>query len=169
MQEEGAAIFRSRVTIIAGASLVLMVGQGCGWRKAMSFPSPSRQSMVEIWQTRVANQLGTRVQLVSEGNPTVLYETPGKALIYFIHVVWSPDERRVAIVGSGDIRFELAYDLPRRVSIPFDALRQQVADSIAMTYHVPEEQDPIQWAASNRAHLAFLKLHPEFRPKYLGP
>jgi hypothetical protein len=139
---------------------------GCGWQKTMSFPSPSRKAAVEVWQTRFANGQGTKIQLVTANRRTELDSINREALIHFVHVYWSPGEKKVGVLATGLNFSRVAYDLERGKPIPFEQIRKELGQSITETYHVPAGEDPIQWAAMADADIAFFKRHPEIKLTY---
>ena len=145
--------------------LAIALAGGCGWRETMHFESPSGKAVVEIMQTRVANEWGIRVRLLAEEKARVLYERHGETLIYFVHVYWSPDESKVAVLATGSLIFKVAFDLRNDKRLPFEDLRSAVGDSIRKAYHLPVDKDPIYWAASD-GQFAFWKLHPEIKVSY---
>ncbi len=132
----------------------------------MKFPSPSRQRSIEIWQTRIDNSWGFRVVLVSDGRATDLFESRREAVMYFFHVYWQPDEKKVAIVTTGINTWQLAWDVPTRKPISFETVRKAVGKSIDEVYHVPPGQDPIRWSALSEAQSEFFKRHPEIHLTY---
>ena len=132
----------------------------------MTFSSPLRKGAIEIWQTRFANEFGTRVEFVSSQHRTVLYERRGESIIYFVHVSWAPDEMKVGVLATGYAGFGVAFDTKEWKEIPFESIREDLARSIAATYIVPNGDDPIEWAATSDAPIAFLKVHPEVRLSY---
>jgi hypothetical protein len=138
----------------------------CGWQKTMAFPSPSGKATVEVWQTRFANERGTKIELVTLNRVTELDRINRKAIIYFVHVYWSPDEKRVAVLATGYNFSRVAYDLQTNKPIPFEQVQKELGASIAVTYHVPRGEDPIQWAALADAGVAFSKHHPEINLSY---
>jgi len=140
--------------------------QGCGWQRTMTFPSPSRKEAIEVWQKGIANEYGIRVEFVGGQGRTVLHEKRGEAIIYFVHVAWSQDETRVGILGTGSHIFGVGFDARNRMEIPFETVRADLAQSIAETYNVPMGSDPIEWATSSEAGIAFWKAHPEIRLSY---
>lgn len=83
-----------------------MFAMGCGWQKTMTFPSPSRKSAIEVLQTRVANEFGFRIELVSANRRTELHRIKREAIIYFVHVYWSPDEKKVGVLATGSVTAE---------------------------------------------------------------
>jgi len=132
----------------------------------MSFRSPSGGKAIEIWQTAVDNSWGARVELVAAGKETVLYKVPREALIYFVHVYWSPDEARVGVVVTGFTILHLACDTKTGELIPFAQIQADVGKSLERTYRIPPGEDPIQWAAMADAQIEFFRLHPEVRLSY---
>jgi hypothetical protein len=132
----------------------------------MAFPSPSRRSTIEVWQTHFANEFGIRVQLRDDRRQLGLFESHREALIYFVHVYWSPDERSVGVLATGANIFPLAFNVHTGASIPFEPLRKEVARSIAQTYRVPDGEDPVDWASSADAGIEFKKIHPEVHLSY---
>jgi hypothetical protein len=147
--------------------LVFALTEGCGWRRTMSFPSPSDNATVEIWQTRVDNSLGTRVELVTSQKRARVFENHVEAHVYFVHVYWSPDESKVAILSTGTNIWSLALDVRTGNEIPIDQLRDELAESIREYYRLPaSEKDPIGWAATATAQQSFTRMHPEVRLSY---
>jgi len=139
---------------------------GCTWKKTMAFKSPSGRCSVEIWQTRIANEWGTRVRLVSPTRSTFVFENRREAIVYFVHVYWSPDESKAGVITAGTNGWELAYDVQTGKEIPFETIREDIAASIRKTYQVPTGDDPIRWAGSADAQNDFFRLHPEIRLSY---
>ncbi len=132
----------------------------------MTFPSPSRRAVIEVWQTRPDNSRGIQVHLVTPGRDLVVEEDRPEGLLYFVHVYWSPDGTKVGLTGGGFISLDLAYDIATGGRIPFDAVREGLAASIRGTYHLAPEQDPLKWGMRSEAHEAFFRLHPEIRLSY---
>src|SRR5947209_2360634 len=143
---------------------LVVFGTGCGWQKTMSFPSPSGRSSVQIWQTRVANEMGIQVLLESGTSKKELWKRSRESLVYFVHVCWSQDESQVAVYGSGLQAFGVAADVRTGNEIPFESLRHVMEASIAQAYDLPPGTDPLKWASSNPAFGAFAKHHPEIHP-----
>jgi len=144
----------------------LLLASGCGWKKTMNFPSPSGRNRVEIWQPRLDNSMGLRIELVSSGKRTLLYHSPNDAIVYFAHVCWSNDERTVGILATGTGNWQLAFHTENGQSLPFEQIRDDLRRSIASTYSVPQGLDPVNWAASSEAQIVFFKRHPEIRVSY---
>ena len=146
----------------------LALTQSCSLRRTMLFSSPSKRMAVEIWQTPIDNSWHMQVDLTTGKRRFVLYESPNEAFAHFVHVYWSPHEARVGILITGTGLWELAYDTKTGKEIPFTAIQAALAHSIAVAYHLKEENDPIQWAGSPEAHEEFFRLHPEIHVSY-GP
>ena len=132
----------------------------------MTFPSPSQRAAIEIRQTRFANESAARVDFVKADRRAEIYERRREAFIYFVHVYWSPDETRVAVLATGSMSFGVAFDTKMGREIPFPEVENDLGRSIATTYHLPSGADPIDWASSTDAAGAFGKLHPEIRLSY---
>ena len=146
--------------------LLSFVTQGCGWQKTMTFPSPSRKAAIEIWQTGIANEYGTRVKLVTGHRSIIVFENRRDAIVYFVHVYWSPDESKVGVLATGMSIWNVAFDVRKGRPVPFEDVRKGFGESIREIYSVPPGKDPINWAASSDAHSEFFKLHPEVRLSY---
>jgi len=146
--------------------LFAVLAVGCAWQKTMAFPSPSRKASVEIWQTRFANEWGTRVLLVTSQGRKTVFQNRREAIVYFVQVYWSPDETEFGILSTGMNIWFFGCDARTGKEIPFDRVRQGLAQAISETYHVPHGEDPIGWAATSNAHVAFFRLHPEVRLTY---
>jgi hypothetical protein len=146
--------------------LIPLLFAGCGWQHTMTFRSPSRKAAIEIWQKGIDNSWGARVELVTTKGRTVLYRIPSESYIYFVHVYWSPDEAKVGVLGTGHTIFSVACNTATGALIPFEKIREDFGKSIRATYHVPPQEDPIQWAAMADAQVEFSKLHPEIRLSY---
>ena len=147
--------------------LIALVIPGCGWQHTMTFRSPSGKRAIEIWQKGIDNSWGARVELVTPTGRTVLDRVPRDSYIYFVHVYWSPDETRVGVVGTGFAYFHLACNTATGTQIPFEHIREEMAQSIRATYHLPAaEDDPIQWAAMSEAGIEFFRRHPEIKVTY---
>ena len=112
------------------ALVVPLVMTGCGWQHTMTFRSPSRRAAVEIWQKGIDNSWGSRVELVTPKGSTVIYRLSTDSFIYFVHVYWSPDETRVGVVGTGYGSFHLARSTVTGAPIPFEQIRDEMANSI---------------------------------------
>jgi hypothetical protein len=110
----------------------------------MAFPSPSRKASVEVWQTRFANEYGTRIQLVAGRRRIELDRIDQEAIIYFVHVYWSPDEKQVGVLATGFNFSRVAYDLASGKPIPFEQIKRELGASIASTYPIPAGEDAIQ-------------------------
>jgi len=132
----------------------------------MTFRSPSRRASLEVWQTGIANDFGTRVALVSNGTRRFVFENRRDALVSFVDVYWSPDERRVGVLLYGFNYFTLAWDTRSAQAISFDSLRNDFARSIESSYHVPKGVDPFQWLGGPEAQKAFFAQHPEIHLTY---
>ena len=146
--------------------LIALLAEGCGWENTMTFRSPSRRSAIEVWQRGIDNSWGGKVELVNGRQRTVLYRVDGDSYIYFFHVYWAPDETKVGILVTGTKIFNLACNTKTGALIPFGDIREDFRKSIRATYHVPPEEDPIQWAAMADAGIEFFKVHPEIRLSY---
>jgi hypothetical protein len=150
-------------------SLIFLMGcftQGCGWQKTMTFRSPSRKAVVEVWQTRFANEWGTKVEFVTSDRKSVLLENRKEAIVYFVHVYWSRDENTVGVIVTGGNNWSIAYDVKLNRTIPFESIREEVGESIRNLYQVPIGEDPVRWAATSDAQSAFFALHPGVRLSY---
>ena len=155
---------KARSSWLLAVILALLCAQSCGWNNTMTFHSPSRRARIEIWQRRVLSDKGARFELINEGRRTVLETVDRDTIIQFVHVYWTPDESKVAVVVAGLMILHLAANVKTGSPLPFESIRQQVAKSITETYHVPAGEDPIQWAHSDGQD-EFMKRHPEmFRP-----
>lgn len=143
-----------------------LVAQGCGYRQTMTFRSPSGQKSVEIWQTAFENGWHGRVELATTQRRTIIYRIPNEALIYFVHIYWSPNEEYVGAIARGLSGFTFACDTTTGAMVPFDVVREGLARSIAQTYRVPRGEDPIEWAMTLDARDQFFKLHPEIQLTY---
>ncbi len=157
--------WRARVRCVS-AIVVLALTSSCGWKKTMTFQSPSGKSAIEIWQSRLANEWGLRVLFVSRQGRTELYEKRGEVIVNFVHVYWSSDESKVGVYATGLANFGLAFDSSRDAKMPFKEIREQLGESIRNTYHLSKEKDPFVWAELNDATSAFYRLHPEIRLSY---
>lgn len=146
----------------------LVFSQSCGLKRTMSFSSPSKGMAVEVWQTPVDNSWHMQLDLTTQKGRLVLYESPNEAFAHFVHVYWSPDEARVGILITGSGLWELAYNTRSGAEIPFIDVREALANSIARTYHLTRQKDPLEWAGSTEAHARFFQLHPEIHVSY-GP
>jgi len=155
-----------RQALLLTAVTMVVLAQGCGYRKTMTFRSPSGQKSIEIWQTALDNGWHGRVELVTAQRSTVIYRIPNEALIYFVHVYWSPDEEYVGAIARGLSGFTFAYDTKTRAMVPLDVVRDGLARSIVQTYRVPRGDDPIQWAITLDARAQFFERHPEIRLTY---
>jgi hypothetical protein len=156
-----------RAILVAPIVLLFLLAMlGCGWRRTMQFPSPSGTRTVEVLQTRLDNSWGARVELVTPTERFTLYRLHKEAFVSFVHVYWSPGEAKVAVLATGFAMFNLAVDTRTGEPAAFDDLRQGLAQSIKQAYAVPPGEDPISWAASSQAQLAFRRLHPEIKLSY---
>ena len=145
-----------------GILLVCVVTHGCGWQKTMTFPAPSEKNVIEIWQTRIDNSWGTRVQLITPQKRGTVFENRGETVITFVHVYWTPDEHLVGVLATGLKHWGLAFNVQSGERVPFELVRDELAASIRKTYHVPaDEKDPLTWTAMTEAQQEFFKLHPE--------
>ena len=156
----------SRTNRLALLLMLSIFTECCGWRRTMTFESPSHSSAVEIWQTGIANDFGTRVALVVDGRRTFVFENRRDALVSFVHVYWSPEERQASVLLSGLNYFVLAWDLRSGRPIPFESLRNDFARSIETTYRVPKGVDPFKWTGEAEAQKAFFALHPDIHLSY---
>ena len=145
---------------------ISLLANACGYRHTMTFRSPSGKKSIEVWQTAVDNSWGARVELVSAQRRIVLDEVRREAILYFVHVYWSPDETRVGVLATGFNSVRVGSDTRTGAAIPFGEIREELGKSIEKTYRVPPGEDPIQWAAMADAGSAFFKLHPEIRLSY---
>ena len=156
-----------KLASIAAVVIPCLLTQGCGWERTMTFPAPSRASFIEIWQPRFNNSLQARVELVTANGRTVLYTQQREAIIYLVHVYWSPDETKVGVLGTGFAIFSVAANVKTGSEVPFDQIRKEFAQSIRETYHLPAGGlDPFDWAATDSAQMQFSRLHPEIRLTY---
>jgi hypothetical protein len=151
---------------ILGIVLSSSIIQSCGWKQTMAFPSPSRKVAIEVWQTRFANERGTKIVLAAGQQRTVLDRIDREAIIYFVHVYWSPDEKTVGVLATELNYSRAAYDIDKGKPIPFDDIREGLGHSIGQAYHVPWGENPVEWAATADAQTAFFKLHPEIQLSY---
>lgn len=91
--------------------LLPLLAPGCGWKRTMRSISPSQKAAVEIWQTRDPLLARARVELVTGHRRAVLCSQDDEALIHFVHVYWTPDEKRVAVLVSGLLNCEAAAEV----------------------------------------------------------
>jgi hypothetical protein len=140
-----------RVNLPAAAALFLtLLMAGCGYDRTMRFPSPSGQSEFEVWQRSIANEFGARFAVVTRGSRTFVgNESEGDNIIYFVHVYWTPDESKVGVFGAGAQRWNRAFEVQSGKEIPFDEIRQGMANSIRTEYLVPKDADPFGWAQAH--------------------
>jgi len=159
-------VIRWRLVVAFQMIIILMIAPGCGWRKTMTFFSPSHKAAIEIWQRPIANELGIVVQYVSDGRKVTLYERHRETLIHFVHVYWSRDESTVGVLGTGSLSFGVALDTKSGKERSFEQIKKDIGQSIGTTYGVPRGYDPVEWAWSDAAFAAFSTLHPEIRLSY---
>lgn len=146
---------------------IALTTQGCGYVRTMVFPSPSKRSALEIWQTRIDNSWHMRVERSTNQRRFRVYESPNEAFVYFVHVCWSPDEAKVGVIATGTGLWEMAFDPRTGKPVSFNEIEGEMSRSIAEAYHL-HGRDPIAWASSTEAHAEFFKLHPEIHLTY-GP
>lgn len=140
--------------------LVCVVLSSCGWEQKISFSSPSGKRHLEVWQPRVENVSGMELRLREGSGSRLIYKSPGEAYVYFAEAFWTKDERQVAILVVGTSSYPLAYDLSIRKLIPFDRLKNGIAEQIAKDYQRPRKDEAIDWASTNEAWDQFRRLHP---------
>jgi hypothetical protein len=155
----------SSITVLV-AVLLSTFTSGCGWRRTMIFPSPSKKAAIEVWQRPIANEWGAQVELVTARRRSVLDKITREAFIYFVHVYWSADETKVGVLATGFNFCRVAYDIRNDKLLPFDQIRAELGRSISRMYRVPSGEDPVEWAATADAQAEFFKLHPEIRLSY---
>jgi hypothetical protein len=141
-------------------SLFLITVSGCGWRKTMTFPSPSHKAAIEVLQRPLANELGILVQFVSSERKITLYERRREAFVNFVHVYWSQDQTTVGVFAAGSLSFGVALDTRSGKEVAFQQVEPDIRQSIRNTYHLADADDPLQWAWSSAGATAFAKLHP---------
>jgi hypothetical protein len=95
-----------------------------------------------------------------------ILENRKEATLYFVHVYWSPDESKVAVLGTGFNIWNCAWDVTANRPIPFTAIKADFGRSIKSAYGLAGDRDPIAWAASSDAQAAFFRLHPEIKLSY---
>lgn len=156
--------FRRNVLTAVVALLALL--DGCGWKPAFSFPSPSGDATIELLQTRVDRTWGTRVDLVTQQGRKTVFENRTEAYVYFVHVNWSLDGTVAGVMVTGFNNWRLAINAQTGEEVSFGQIRDDFAESIRLTYDLPSEVDPIAWAATSAAHTAFLTSHPDYDPVY---
>jgi hypothetical protein len=157
---------QTRVANLCLALLFACLLSGCGWRNTMTFRSPSGRSSIHVWQTSLASEFGIRVELVTPSARKELFARRRETLIHFVHVVWTADESRVAVFGTGSMSFGVAANINTGAEVPFEDLKKALAASIARTYDLPSGEDPLKWACLTPAFGAFARLHPEIHPSY---
>ena len=145
----------ARAVVLSALCAALILEPGCAWSRQASFPSPSGQLAIELWQTAWANEFGARFLLAGNGNRVALKEITRESLIYFVQVHWTPDESEVAILATGTGDWRAAYNVRTRRSIPFDQLSDGMADAIRQEYSLPGSVDPIVWSRSVNASQDF--------------
>jgi hypothetical protein len=138
----------------------------CGLQKTMTFKSPSGSMAIEVWQTRIDNTWGTRIDLLTASGRQKLLDNTREAHVSFVHVYWTPDERIVAVVVTGANQFHIAAATATGVGVPFASVRNQVARSISETYHLPPNVDAIGWSSMADAQAEFFRIHPEIKVTY---
>ena len=139
---------------------------GCGWRPKISFPAPDGHHQIVILQPWLMNPWGFRIDLVTPNDKRTVYSQRGDVFIYFVHVCWSADSLSFALLATGSTTIDFAYDIKSNREIPFDRLKDAMAASIRGEYHLDRDKagnpiNPIDWASSHAAHVAFSDLHPE--------
>jgi hypothetical protein len=134
---------------------------GCRtYEQIMRFPSPSGSAVLEVWQTKLANELGARAVLVAAGTRRTVWQSPStENLIYFVHVYWTPDEKQIAMFGSGGLIWEEAFDVMSGQSIPFAQFREAMGEAIRNEYQLEADVDPFHWGAES--YRPFRQRHPE--------
>lgn len=157
---------KARLTSLGVLVAVALIGQGCGWKRTMRFPSPSGRSAIEVWQTQFANELGTRIRLVTPDRSVFVFENRREAHVYFVHVYWSEDETRAGVIATGANIWQVALDAVTGKQIPFGQIRESFAASLRKTYEVPTGEDPIEWAASADAQNQFFRRHSDIKLSY---
>ena len=109
---------------------------GCGWTKKLEFRSPSGRYRLEVYQPRgFMQELDLRADLVDKsGRRTTLYSAGHEFILQFAHAYWSPDETKTALIGCGSSSVEIAYDVSRRMEIPFATVREGFNTSLLDAY-----------------------------------
>ena len=155
---------------VAGLVLTVAIATlaaGCGWHKNLTFQSPTGRYAIEIWQTGLASEYGTRVVLVSGESRTSVFEDRREPIIYFFHVYWSQDEGKVAVVATGFSIWQIAADTTIGKKIPFEPLRAAVGQSLRQMYNIPSSVgDPVGEVGLSDYQFLVRCLHPEFQPTY---
>jgi hypothetical protein len=114
------------------AAGLLVLSSSCGWNQTMAFRSPSGRNAIEIWQRKVDNSLGTRIDLKVGSRRTQVFIDKRESIVYFVHVYWTPDESQVAIVASGFVHWQMAFDVKSAEPVPFGPIRDQVENRSAI-------------------------------------
>jgi hypothetical protein len=141
----------------------------CGLSRRMIVFSLSHKSSIEIYQSQFP--VSVQVDLVTTGRRTVLIQQKSDATISFIHVFWSRDESKVAVLSTGYATFAIAAEVGSGAQIPFDLIKKDFALSLRETYKLPAvypdepnlEFDVFKWAQTEYADQAFAKLHPDVK------
>jgi hypothetical protein len=111
---------------------------GCGWKKEISFPSPSGRYNLEVYQPHFFRPANLRLDLVTDaGRRRAIYQLDHEIFLSFLYTYWSPKEDIVAVLacGSGIVRF--AYDRRQGKAIAFDTVAVDVKKSLLGAYALP--------------------------------
>src|SRR5437588_6305286 len=127
---------------------LVLLCEGC-MKKTTVFSSPSHRATVEIWHSSFDNSWRATADLLTGNGRTTIIESHRDAFLYFVHVYWSTDETKIGIIGRGFARWDVASDATTGKAVPFEAIRGELVHSIAMSYNLPPDVDPMQWTDSS--------------------
>ena len=80
--------------------------------------------------------------MATQHRSITVFENHKEAIVYFVHVYWSPDETEFGVVSTGLNIWYFGCDARTGREIPFERIRNGLAQSIRASYQVPDGEDP---------------------------
>jgi hypothetical protein len=125
---------------------------------------PAGHESIEIQQRFPINLWGLRILLHHDGTRTTIFESRGDTFLSFADVLWSADNKELAVFICGNPPLRMAYSLSKNRSLPFGRMRSDVAGHIQADYHLVTNKMSVDetflWACTEGKE-AFLRRYPE--------
>lgn len=142
------------VAAFGGVALLYAAFQvGC-WNTAVTTDSPDHRHTVRIRELCLGPDCTIKAQL-SSGLLPVEVMMRGDAWLGFVHITWSTDSSRVGLFVTnrlGGQPIQAGFDVRTNAQVPFETVRDMVADDIRRTYGLTVDKlsayngDALEWA-----------------------
>ncbi len=85
---------------------------------------------------------GLQIRFVERSKTVYAKKIIGDVYINFVEYCWSKDSARVGLFIANMPAEGFAYDFARRTEIPFESMKEAVAEKIRGEYQLTSTQDP---------------------------